>query len=144
MTVSICEEPCENHFGYVVTPAVYEAQWNEKIIVAKQKPESAKNVLKANIRQLIFDSLKTSGVQFPHDLADSLSTIRFNSRFENGEFVSLTKKNQSDITLFHLIKLNTSGTGHQIFLTQDELDNEVEKGNFGKLTEFKKFDNLEK
>lgn len=132
--------------GHVVSPTVYEIEWNDNFIVAKQHPKNDIEELVLNdYREHAFDSLKKSGqMEHIHSISDSLSKVKFEVNKQAGLFDKLKEKNKKDITLYYLIDTREKSPYSTLFLSKQELDSELIKLNVGRLDRRKYYDYLDK
>jgi hypothetical protein len=132
--------------GHVVSPTVYEIEWNDSFIVSKQHPKDDIEELVLNDYRLhAFDSLKKSGqTEQIHSISDSLSKVQFAKHKQAGLFDKFKGKNKKDITLYYLIDTRERSPYSTLFLSKQELDTALVKLNVGQLDKKKYYDYLDK
>ncbi|MBV6486049.1 MAG: hypothetical protein KFKLKKLM_02681 [Flavobacteriales bacterium] len=132
--------------GHVVSPTVYEIEWNDNFIVAKQHPkDDIESIVLNDYREHAFDSLKKSGqMEHIHSISDSLSKVKFAVNKQAGLYEKLKGKTKRDITIFYLIDTRERSPYSTLFLSKHELDSALIELNVGRLDKRKYYDYLDK
>lgn len=125
--------------GHVVSPTVYEIEWNDNFIVAKQHPKNDIEELVLNDYRLhTFDSLKKAGLMEQiHSISDSLSKVKFEVNKQAGLLDKLKGKIKKDLTLYYLIDTRERSPYSTLFLSKQELDTALIKLKVGRFNKRK-------
>ncbi|MBI3503003.1 MAG: hypothetical protein HY063_14530 [Bacteroidetes bacterium] len=128
----------------VIAPTVFDVEWNNDYILAKQHPASFKNAIISDFYPKIFDSLRKNN--WEDDIywrADSLATIKYKKNFKLGLYNDFIDKSKNEITLYYLIDTRFNDKKGKLYLTLSELDKDLIKLNVGKFTNKKYFSSLD-
>jgi hypothetical protein len=144
MAIVYNEEKDNSGGAEVILPTIFEVEWNNKFIVAKQHPENTEETISDTYRKQIFDSLKKSNTQNMYILSDSLVKKKYSANKETGKFGGFISKSQNEITFYFLIDTRTKTQYATLYFTESELDSAKNKLNVGQLDNKKYFDYLDK
>lgn len=130
--------------NYIVTPTVFEIEWNDEFIVAKQHPQNNKeDLILSYFREYSFDSLKRAGnIENLYATANELSKAKFELIKKSKSYVSL--KSNKEATLFYIIDIRKNSPVSKLYLSRKEFEASLIELNVGKLEHRKYYDYLDK
>ncbi|MFT4526206.1 MAG: hypothetical protein ACI85F_002371 [Bacteroidia bacterium] len=132
--------------GYVVSPTVYEIEWNDKYISAKQHPrESPEKLILGDYREHAFDSLKKAGqMERIHVVSDSLAKVKFELSKKAGLFSKLSNKEyRKNLTFYYLIDIRDRSPYSTLFLSKSAFESALDSLKVGKFENKRYYEHLD-
>jgi hypothetical protein len=133
--------------GYVVSPTVYEIEWNDKFITAKQHPrESPEKLIIRDYSEHAFDSLKKAGqMERIHVVSDSLAKVKFALNKKAGLFSKLSNREyRKNLTFYYLIDTRDKSRYSMLFLSATEFESALDSLKVGKFENKRYYEHLDK
>ena len=129
--------------AWIVFPTVFEIEWNDNFIVAKQHPRDLKEALTNAYYDQFCDSLKSAGSK-NWWIADSLAKNKYQLNRTAGTFDNIFAKGNSENTFYYVIDVKKGELYPTILFSVQELDAVKDKLKIGKLEHRKYYDYLDK
>jgi len=140
MSISYPTDSAGNLYATVVLPTVFEVEWNNNFIVAKQHPQSTFEAVQQVLYQQLIDSLKNRGsTRNMSWKADSLSKRRADIIVNSREF---RKTKKEGVTLYYVIDVRKESSP-MMFMRKSRLDSALVNMRVGELNQKKRFDYLD-